>query len=348
MYQAQPAALGPTRKRTLKMPEESTTLPTRTCTPASAAGSKLPGIRLLGNTSVPVWKRLALWLYYHGSYPLRNAWRAEAVLNGRVPVVVLFYHRIADDGATPWTTSNRNFARQIEWLAEHFQMISLAEAQQRIARGENSQPAACITFDDGYAENCESAIPLLIERRIPCTYFVTLRNMLDDRPFDHDLARGYRFAPNSVEQVRAMNRSGIQIGAHTYTHLDLARVADPERLEYEIATAKTHLEDLLAAPVHYFAVPFGQPQQMTIAVQRVTSRAGYRGICSAYGGYNLPGQNAFHLRRIHGDDSLVAVKSRTFFDRRQLGHSRDFWEFALAETAPAPASKPPVLGPRRR
>lgn len=315
--------------------------------PIEGKPAETPRRRPLRSGAVPAWKRLALWCYYHASYPWRYAWRAEAVLNGQAPVVVLFYHRIADDGATPWTTSNRTFARQIDWLAEQFQMISLAEAQRRVARGENPQPAACITFDDGYADNCEQAIPLLLQRRIPCTYFVTVRNVLDGRPFEHDRARGYCFAPNSLEQVRAMSESGIEIGAHGYTHADLSHAADPQRLQYEIATAKTHLEDLLAVPVDYFAFPYGQPQQLTIAAQRVACQAGYRGICSAYGGYNLPGRNAFHLRRIHGDDSLIVLKSRTFFDRRQMRHSRDFWEFTVAQTGAALAEESPPVASRR-
>ncbi|MFV2003112.1 MAG: polysaccharide deacetylase family protein, partial [Paracoccaceae bacterium] len=84
-------------------------------------------------------------------------------------------------------------------------------------------------------------MPLLIREGIPCTYFVTLPNVLDGQPFAHDLARANTPLPNTAlpntplpntplpntpEQLRAMAAAGIEIGAHTYTHPDLARIAD--------------------------------------------------------------------------------------------------------------------------
>ena len=66
---------------------------------------------------MPDWKTLPLTLYYYGTCPYRWWWMRRAAAEHRVPVVVLFYHRIADDRANSWTTSNRTFARQIDWLA---------------------------------------------------------------------------------------------------------------------------------------------------------------------------------------------------------------------------------------
>ena len=53
------------------------------------------------------------------------------------------------------------FARQIGWLKKRFSLVSMEEAQLRIARGRNREPCVSITFDDGYADNCQAAIPLL-------------------------------------------------------------------------------------------------------------------------------------------------------------------------------------------
>ena len=184
------------------------------------------------------WKTPLLGLYYEASLPLRWWNRRRAAARGRSPICVLFYHRIADDRANSWTISHDLFARQIGWLQKHFEMISLAEAQRRIRSGANSRPAVSVTFDDGYAENCRRAIPLLVKERIPCTYFVTARNVLEGEPFPHDLAGGNRFAPNNVEQLQAMAAAGIEIGAHSYTHADLGLVADPRQLRFEVVAAE--------------------------------------------------------------------------------------------------------------
>src|SRR5208283_1818575 len=119
---------------------------------------------------------------------------------------------------------------QVGWLQRTFELISLEEVQRRLRSGINDRPAVHITFDDGYADNCQVAIPWLVKERIPCTYFVTVQNMLERRPFDHDLKRGLKLMPNSLDEIRAMAKAGIEIGAHTYSHPDLGKLTDPAGL----------------------------------------------------------------------------------------------------------------------
>src|ERR1700676_2327612 len=136
------------------------------------------------------WKHPLLSLYYHGTLPYRARLRARLLAEGRAPVMVLFYHRIADDEASPFTLTNRLFAAQMRWLKAHFDLVSLAEAQQRVASRRNTRPAVSITFDDGYASNCDEALPLLIREKIPCTYFITSLCGLNELRFPHAAATG--------------------------------------------------------------------------------------------------------------------------------------------------------------
>ena len=117
-----------------------------------------------GQPTMPLWKQLLLSLYYHATYPVRvwDYWRE--VSRDHLPVIVLYYHRIADDRANRWTISNAMFLRQMRWLQERFDFISLDDVQGRIQRGYNPQPCVSITFDDGYADNCRQAIPWLIKQ----------------------------------------------------------------------------------------------------------------------------------------------------------------------------------------
>ncbi len=116
--------------------------------------------------------------------------------------MVLFYHRIAATQVNPWTTSPRVFERQMAWLRRNFDLVSLEEAQRRIASGENRRPAVSITFDDGYADNCAMALPLLLDLKIPVTYFVASQNVLDGQPFPHDVECGAPLAPNTPDEIR--------------------------------------------------------------------------------------------------------------------------------------------------
>ena len=271
---------------------------------------------------MPFWKRLLLNLYYHGTYPVRvwNYWQEEA--RDHLPVIVLCYHRIADDRANAWTMSNAMFLRQIHWLKKRFQFVSLAEAQHRIRRGHNSEPCISITFDDGYADNCQQAIPTLIRERIPCTYFVTLQNVLSEEPFSHDLATGHRLTPNTPEELRAMAAAGVEIGAHTFTHADLGLITDPRLLHYEVVAAKEALEEAIGRQARFFAFPFGQYAHLNPAAFALARQAGYAGVCSAYGGMNFPGDDAFHLQRIVVDSCMIRLKNWVTMDPRKLRTKR--------------------------
>jgi peptidoglycan/xylan/chitin deacetylase (PgdA/CDA1 family) len=238
--------------------------------------------------------------------------------------MVLFYHRIADDLASPWTMSNRMFERQIRWLKRHFEMVSLAEAQHRVSGDHNHQPCVTITFDDGYADNCRRALPLLIEEKIPCTYFVSSQHVIDGVPFSHDVANGRPLAPNTPRQIRELASSGIDIGAHTRTHADLGRITDPNLLVDELVGARQELEELTSASVRYFAFPYGQHVNLSAPAFQLARSAGYAGVCSAYGGYNLPGDDPFHLQRIPADDSMIQLKNWTTFDPRKLRSTRRY------------------------
>jgi peptidoglycan/xylan/chitin deacetylase (PgdA/CDA1 family) len=263
---------------------------------------------------MPRWKRSLLNLYYCGSYPLRAGYRAWLQARGQMPLVVLFYHRIADDRATPWTASNAVFERQIEWLERNFELISLEEVQRRIRRGRNHRPAVSITFDDGYADNCTQALPLLIERRIPCTYFICSHQIARGAPFAHDVARGMSLAPNTPAQIRALVKAGIEIGAHTRTHVDLGRTNNPRQLHDEIVVVRDELEQLSGATVRYFAFPFGQKPNLSPRAFQLAHEAGYEGVCTAYGGTNSPGDDAFHIQRIHADVSMIRFKNSILLD----------------------------------
>lgn len=275
---------------------------------------------------MPYWKQLFLTLYYHATRPARacDYWRKAS--KDHLPVAVLYYHRIADDRANPWTISNAMFVRQMCWLRKRFDFISLDDAQQRIRCGYNTRPCVSITFDDGYADNCQQAIPWLIKHRIPCTYFATLRNVMSEEPFAHDLVMGNRFAPNTLEQLRAMSAAGIEIGSHAYTHADLGPITDPHLLHYELVASKEGLQAALGRSVRYFAFPYGHYANMNSTAFEVARKAGYAGVCSAYGGFNFPGDDPFHLQRIPVDNDMIRMKNWVTMDPRKLCTKRFLYE----------------------
>lgn len=260
---------------------------------------------------------LALGAYYFATLPVRIGTRWITSCRGEAPIHVLFYHRVADIVPNAWTISTREFARQIQWLRANFEMISLHEAQRRLIARENRRPAVCITFDDGYADNCDFAIPLLVEQKVPTTYFVALDIIKYGRTFPHDELAGIPLPVNSLQQLRDMANDGIDLGLHTRTHCDLGKLHHPECLHDEIVSARTEMRSLLGVPVDFFAFPYGQHGNMSAAAVRMIHHAGFRGFCSAYGGYNWPGDDSFHLQRIHGDPEFIRLKNWLTIDPRK-------------------------------
>ena len=248
--------------------------------------------------------------------PYRSFRLQQLSRRGQVPVAILFYHRVDNQYANPWTISEQGFLQQIEWIQKRFDLVSLAECQRRIDSGYNQRPTLSITFDDGYADNCAFALPLLMERNIPVTYFVTTEHTTHNKPFPHDTDRDEPLAPNSIESLRALAEAGVEIGGHTRTHADLGAIQDSEVLFDEVIAATKEMERAIDRPIRYFAFPFGQPHHLNPAVFHLLREHGFAGACSAYGGMNEIGGDSFHLQRIHGDPNFSRIKNWLTFDSR--------------------------------
>ncbi len=269
-------------------------------------------------------KPCLLQLYYGLQYPRLQRAAERRAAAGKAPVLILCYHRIADDRATPWTQSNRSFARQISWLQRHFDMVSLDEAQRRIRAGRNERATVSITFDDGYADNCAAALPLLIRERIPCTYFVSSGNVISGTPFPHDAHIAETLPINSLAELREMSAAGIEIGVHSRTHADLGQVDDLPRLYEELVVAGQELQSAIGQKMRYFAFPYGKPANLNPHAFELGRKHGYKGMCSAYGGANFPGDDSYHLQRITVDSLLVRLKNWVMLDPRKMNSVRRY------------------------
>jgi peptidoglycan/xylan/chitin deacetylase (PgdA/CDA1 family) len=274
-------------------------------------------------------RKLAIQSYRGLTLPLRTLVRRNQVRSGTVPLHILFYHRIANDFQNSWTMCTADFDQQISWLQKHFKIVSLQEIQRRIDSGFNREPCVAVTFDDGYAENCENALPLLIKRAIPFTYFVCLQNMLTGQFFSHDVKAGKGLCPNSIESLRQLAAvSQCQIGAHTRNHANIGGIENPLELHDELIQASEELAALVRQPIHYFAFPYGTPANMSPLAFQLLKEHGFRGVCSAYGGTNQVGGDSFHLQRMHGDPLLCRVQNWLTNDPRVARVKRyDYQDF---------------------
>lgn len=260
----------------------------------------------------------AIWLYRQMTALSRGRLLAQLRHEQQMPIAVLFYHRVSDHGATPWTINSSDFKRHLDWLQANFDLISLQEAQLRIRAKNNDRFSIAMTFDDGYAENMQTALPELLNRRIPVTYFLATDYIGKNRSFPHDIQHGLTIPTNNWDELRSLIGMGVEFGAHTKTHCDVARLTSPTQLFNEVIGSVRQIESQLGTDCKYFAFPYGRPENMTQAAIDLLAAHGVQGMCSAYGALNWPNSVGFHIRRIHGDPGLQRLKNWLTLDNRRL------------------------------
>jgi peptidoglycan/xylan/chitin deacetylase (PgdA/CDA1 family) len=96
-------------------------------------------------------------------------------------VQILAYHRVNDDNDPFFhATSIDLFAKQMDYMACHFNVLSLEEAIGRMKDRDIPNNAVVVTFDDGYRDNYLNAFPILRGLSIPATIFLAT-NGIDSR-----------------------------------------------------------------------------------------------------------------------------------------------------------------------
>jgi peptidoglycan/xylan/chitin deacetylase (PgdA/CDA1 family) len=223
--------------------------------------------------------------------------RLDAVLLRNAAVIVAFHRVQESDRSDSLSIDTETFERHCRFYQRHFQVVPLPELVYRISAGEPINRHLAITFDDGYRDNFENARPVLEKLSLPATFFVVTEWMGSDVVPWWDEARGVRHPWMDWDQVRALHRSGFDVGAHTRSHVDLGRVSPFEARE-EVLGARLALEQQLGARVNSFAYPYGGHKHVTDANREVVKSAGFGCCCSAFGGINPAGTDPFHLKRV--------------------------------------------------
>jgi peptidoglycan/xylan/chitin deacetylase (PgdA/CDA1 family) len=179
----------------------------------------------------------------------------------RAPIPILMYHQIDARPArgTPLrglVVSPQSFARQMGLLKMlGYQGLSMG-ALLPYLRGEKQGKVCGITFDDGYVNNLEHALPILQKHEFSSTCYFVSNQMGGSNVWDH--AKGIAPKPlMSAQQLRAWHAGGQEVGAHGRSHVDLTTLTATQSQE-EIVGCKHALQDVLAADVQQFCYPYGR------------------------------------------------------------------------------------------
>jgi peptidoglycan/xylan/chitin deacetylase (PgdA/CDA1 family) len=139
-------------------------------------------------------------------------------------LLVLIYHRVHPQASVdfPARIDAARFGAQMALIRRHCHPVALADAVSALREGSLPPRAVAVTFDDGYADNAEVALPILLRHGVPATFFVASGFLDGGRMWNDSVAESIRRAPAGTLDLR-----DLQLGSHQLTsQVQRSRVAN--------------------------------------------------------------------------------------------------------------------------
>ena len=168
---------------------------------------------------------------------------------------ILIYHRVLArrDPLFPGEVDRVLFERQLRLLKRFYTPLPLPQALLRLQDGSLPPRAACITFDDGYADNAEHALPLLQRHGLHATFFIATGYLNGGQMWNDRVIGAVRHAAGPVLDLRELELGSLPLAS--------------------LAQRRAAIEHVLGKLKY---LPFEQRQRLAADVQRRAGAAGQR------------------------------------------------------------------------
>ncbi|TXK76937.1 polysaccharide deacetylase family protein [Paenibacillus sp. N3.4] len=208
-----------------------------------------------------------------------------------IAIPVLSYHSIGVEPGNTYVLPPDVFLRQMDDLAaQHYTPLTL-EQFMSILEHKQAPPLkpVLLTFDDGYANNAEVALPILKRHGFPATLF---------------LSTGAVGQPGYVswKQVQELAAAGWDIMPHGMTHPHLPQLSIDKQRE-EIKESRHLIEQQLGHRADVFAYPYGEYNEAT---KKILKDAGFRYGFTTQEGWASSDQSPLELKRlvVHAEEDF--------------------------------------------
>lgn len=185
---------------------------------------------------------------------------------------VFVYHTISSPPralAANADVAPRRFENHLRLLARRRAGVPVVTLEEAYA-SPVTRRLACVTLDDGYADNLTVALPLAERYEIPIAIFVTVNYL--DRP-------GYL---KSESLIALAAHPLVTLGAHGLDHRHLDRLA-PYEAWRELAESRRRLAALANRQIDFMAYPYGA---CSPALEEMSRLCGYRAAWTVWSGAN--------------------------------------------------------------
>jgi peptidoglycan/xylan/chitin deacetylase (PgdA/CDA1 family) len=191
----------------------------------------------------------------------------------------------------------------MRWLKRlGFQGLSMTDLMPYL-KGDRAKSVFGITFDDGYLNNLEHALPVLKSLDFTATCYVVHDEIGSVNRWDQNL--GIEQVPlMNLSEIRTWIDAGMEVGSHTRTHPHLNSM-DSKSAWKEIHESKCLLEDALNSSVRHFCYPYGE---YSIEHVGMTQRAGYETATTTRRGRVSSGCSLWEMPRVPVQRSTSAIQ----------------------------------------
>ena len=201
---------------------------------------------------------------------------------------ILEYHQVTDEVLDPvyevYNVPPAEFAAQLDYLqAEGYTTITLQDFM-RVVHGKGTLPEKPIilTFDDGYKDNYTEMLPILEAHGMTAVVYV-ITNELGKA--------GYM----TVDELKDMQRRGLEIGSHTSDHLPLTS-QDKITQRRQIRESKIFLEWSGLQTIYSLSYPNGA---FNSELEELLREENYLTAVTGDAGLNTIETNPYELYRVH-------------------------------------------------
>jgi peptidoglycan/xylan/chitin deacetylase (PgdA/CDA1 family) len=246
----------------------------------------------------------------------------------RPSACVLVYHRIspvrvAERRLDDWNVTPASLEQHVASLVETSEFVFVGDLQDRLRRPMNGKTLVCLTFDDGYRNFHDEALPILRRYHAKATLFVVSGYVgsADPMPFDRWGMRHASTTPPVAWQPLSWNaleecaKSGlVEVGGHSHTHPNAA-VTPPGELADEPGRCRKVIRQRLGdAHGRSYAYPYGSSRlgQVTRGYVKAVEDAGFDCAVTTDVGLANADSDRFRLPRVevYRSDGPAVVRAK--------------------------------------
>lgn len=181
-------------------------------------------------------------------------------------IEILLYHSISDNERDIYATPPSAFEADMRWLSEQgHKGVSLGQFYEK----PEQERAVILTFDDGFQDFYENALPILNRCDFSATVFIVAKLIAD---VSHWRKAELQTALLNLEEIRIIVDAGHEVGSHGLYHRDLTQLSK-EELREEVFDSKRIIEENTNIVVESFSYPFCKNNRM---VRNAVREAGYK------------------------------------------------------------------------